>query len=146
MKRVLIADDSEGIRNSISIILEQNRYQVATVDDGEAAMRFLRLNRIDLLITDIQMPGKNGLHVIRELRDGGWNSPIIAMSGGGDLNGHPVLELASRFGADASIEKPFSMFSILDTVDTVFQKRQVRKPTTVFRPPAVPSQGMLLSI
>ena len=74
--------------------------------------------RCDLVITDIMMPGKDGLETIRELRRLDPKVRIIAMSGGGGP-GVGYLELAAMLGAAGTLPKPFTKGSLLTAVDRV---------------------------
>lgn len=74
--------------------------------DGSSVLEVLEANRIDLLLTDILMPGWNGLRTISEVRRYNSDMKIVAMSGSSATCIH--LDDASRLGADASIAKPFT--------------------------------------
>ncbi len=118
MKRVLIADDNEAIRGLLAIVLGDHGYHVDTVASADAAISHLRGNDVDVLITDMIMPGRNGCDVIREVRERQCDIGIIAMSGGGELYGRPALEVAKETGADVCLEKPFDLFAIPKSVDS----------------------------
>jgi DNA-binding response OmpR family regulator len=67
-QRILVVDDQLSIRRTLQIALSQAGYQVIEAQDGGQAMRLWRDQGADLVITDIQMPNKNGLEVIIEIR------------------------------------------------------------------------------
>ena len=124
MQRILLVDDDSNTLLSISKILNYKGYHVETASDGAEALDYVSSNPIDLLITDMQMPIKDGLAVIQELRNSGSDFGIIAISGGGDVNGHSMLSIAMDLGADASLEKPIHGSSLLETVRTVLAQKR----------------------
>ena len=108
MSRILIIDDVASIRTKLTDMLVNEGHEVHAAKEGEEALRFLSQNEVDLVITDILMPGKDGLETIIELRRGGRSLPILAMSGGGRGAADNYLDLASKLGASGVIEKPFT--------------------------------------
>lgn len=66
-QRILIVDDDASIRGALQILLRKAGYEVIPARDGSEAMRLWREQETDLVITDLHMPGKNGLEVIMEL-------------------------------------------------------------------------------
>jgi DNA-binding response OmpR family regulator len=87
-------------------ILELDGHAIMEAQDGSGVMDVLQANRIDLMLTDILMPGWNGLRTISEVRRYNSDMKIVAMSGSG-ASCIPLAD-ASRLGADAAIAKPFS--------------------------------------
>ncbi len=87
--------------------------------DGFKASRKLRGQNYDLLITDLLMPDRDGLELIREARRDYPRMRIIAMSGGGRVGHEQYLRLAKGMGADAILAKPFLPDDLCSTVDTV---------------------------
>ena len=74
-------------------------------------------NPFDLIITDIIMPGKEGISTIIELRKEFPGLKIIAISGGGDFEPFGYLDIAKRVGADRTLPKPFSRNQLIETID-----------------------------
>jgi DNA-binding NtrC family response regulator len=100
MKKILIADDSEDIRNLLVMALK-NDYELETVADGIAAFNKISVNPYDLLITDYEMPGLNGLELIQKALALNPDLPIIIMTG--DAEAVPRLR---QSGARACFKKP----------------------------------------
>ncbi len=120
MARILIIDDDVTVRQAIRRILEKVGYEVVEASDGEEGMRLFYENPADLVITDIFMPGKEGLETIMELQGKFPNVKIIAISGGGktDLSKSlktDFLMMAEQLGA-RSLEKPFELEELLKMV------------------------------
>ena len=120
MASILIIDDDEQARAFIREALKRAGHDVAEASDGDDGTRRARELRPALVITDILMPNKEGLEVIRELREHDRTLPIIAMSGGSQrMAPHDVLQVASYLGACKVLLKPFAMNELLSAVDTV---------------------------
>lgn len=125
MTDILILDDDEQILKLASTMAERQGYSVATVDSGEKALASIEKLEPRMLITDILMPGIDGIEVINECRKRYPELKIIAMSGGrrkisADFN----LKSASMLGADATLEKPFSRDQLLQKIKLLIQDNQ----------------------
>ena len=116
MKRILLVDDNESFRQPLSKLLQQAGYELRIGNDGFEAVNAFRQQCFDLVITDIVMPGKEGLETIMELRRLQPQLKIIAISGGGRFSPDAYLPMAQRLGATATLEKPFSSEQILDLI------------------------------
>ena len=121
MASVLIIDDHYAMRQTIREILEDNGHSVFEAPDGQSGIEHYRRHKTDLVISDIFMPGKEGLSTIRDLCSEFPGVKTIAMSGGNDDLTAPenFIELARRFGAVATITKPFQVDQLLAVVNQV---------------------------
>jgi DNA-binding response OmpR family regulator len=108
MKRILLIEDEEGLRAMVRISLQRMGYAVTEARDGKEAIDLFKNEQVDLVLTDLMMPGKEGLETIRELRKVRPDLKIIAMSGGGRTGSMDSLKMAKALGAAAVISKPFS--------------------------------------
>ena len=116
--QILIIDDDHQIRRVLREILENANYSVIEACDGQEGLSTCRKETVDLVITDILMPGKEGLETIRELSQERPTLKVIAMSGG--FSGYfDVLEIAKKFGVTRALYKPFDNEMLLDTVRDV---------------------------
>ena len=113
MAKILVIDDNDLVRASTRTILETEGYVVEEASDGDGGIASAKSVLPDLILTDIVMPNKEGIEMIRDLRSRGYDGPIIAMSGGGRLDATEVLDLAGKLGADACIAKPFKRAELL---------------------------------
>ena len=113
---VLIVDDDEALRYSMAILLQRHGFAVDTVSDGQAALNHMEDHRVTLLITDIFMPGRDGLELIVAVRKKKPRPILIAMSGG--IAGHRagILDMANRLGAEFELLKPFDETTLLALV------------------------------
>jgi DNA-binding response OmpR family regulator len=116
VKRILVVDDDADLRSALARALTQAGYQVRGAADGAEAMRLHQEIPADLVLTDVYMPGEDGLAEIRELRAGWPAVRIVAMSGAADRGDVDLLEVAQAFGADAGLSKPFELDALLALV------------------------------
>jgi len=103
---VLIVDDEEGIRESLSVILEDEGYRVATSSSGEDALVILEEQFPDLVILDVWLPGMDGIQTLQEIVALKREVPVIMISGHGNIE---VAVKATRVGAYDFLEKPLSL-------------------------------------
>ncbi len=119
MKRILVIEDDDSVRKLIRRILEGAGYTVLEAPDGVQGVQVYREQRPDLVLTDIFMPGKEGLETILEL---GLLDPevrIIAVSGGGNMGILNPLPMAAKLGALRTLSKPFSGKELVDLVEEI---------------------------
>lgn len=119
-KRILIVDDNQDILSFMQAALEKAGYEVQTAPEGAQALDLQTKQRADLLITDIFMPGKDGIETLRECQTRFPQTRIIAMSAGGGSGGTlDYLPAAALIGADATLHKPFNISQLLEAVQKV---------------------------
>jgi len=116
---ILIIDDEDIIRRSVRKILELEGHTVQDAALGQQGLTLARANPPDLIITDIFMPDKDGLEIIRALNLENPNLKILAMTGGGATGGFNPLPLARALGAHVSLDKPFQREDLLEAVEKV---------------------------
>ena len=110
MARVLIVDDDPNVRIVIQQIMTRWEHEVFSACSGFDALRILKKQPVDLLITDIVMPYMTGVKLIDEIRKLHPKIKILAISGGGPrYNANTCLELAREHGADRWLMKPVTM-------------------------------------
>jgi two-component system, cell cycle sensor histidine kinase and response regulator CckA len=104
---ILVADDEEGIRALVSNVLGEAGYTVELAEDGQQAVERLRDlgDDVRLILLDLTMPELGGAEAATELRRMHPNTPIVAMSGYGDIE---VLQRFSEAGVDEFLPKPFT--------------------------------------
>jgi len=112
----MVVDDDAGLRSALTRALTHVGYHVRGAADGAEALRLQQDVPADLVLTDVYMPGEDGLAEIRELRAGWPDVKIVAMSGAVDRGDVDLLEVAQAFGADAGIAKPFELDALLALV------------------------------
>ena len=107
------------------MMLEAAGHTVVTAQDGNQASKMMAASKIDLVITDLLMPERDGLEFITEIRKKYAGVKIIAMSGGGRVARDSYLRIAKTFGAQFLLEKPFSQAGVLEAVQTVLKEPEV---------------------
>lgn len=117
MAKILVVDDEQNIRNILRESLKKEEHEVFEASSSQEACDILDANAIELMITDLVMPGKTGLDLIMEIKEKLPDLAIIAISGGGGINGRfDYLPIAQLIGANNIIKKPFSISDIKTTV------------------------------
>lgn len=106
---ILLADDEVPFRELIEAFLLQAGYVVHAVGDGRAALRLLKQVPIDLIISDLCMPGTDGMELLTYLRISRPSPPVIVMSGGVGSNMAGMLQAAELLGARRTLAKPFPL-------------------------------------
>ncbi len=106
MALVMIVDDDQQILRLLAEIIEKEGHQIVSAEDGEQAFQQFQKHPIDLVITDLLMPNKEGLELIQELRSIRPELKIIAYSGGGQMKPDNYLDFAKGMGADRVFSKP----------------------------------------
>jgi CheY-like chemotaxis protein len=130
MGSILIIDDEEDIRDALQIVLESVGHNVKVASNGNEAVELQRSEPADLIITDVIMPGKNGVDTIKEIRQEFPGVRIIAISGGGGvqpteyvpeaITTTAYLAAAKEAGADMVFTKPFERKDLIQAVDDLF--------------------------
>jgi excisionase family DNA binding protein len=108
--RILVVDDEETIRELLSRTLAIAEYEVDMVPDGQTAVDRLRIYPYDLLITDLRMPGVDGLTVIREARRYKADIPVIIVTG---YSTEASAIEAINLGVQGYLTKPFRVPRVL---------------------------------
>ena len=124
-KHILVADDEQNTLMTMQFILEVADYEVTTVGNGRAALDKILKSRntdspIDLLVTDIQMPGLTGVELIDEINRLKINIPLLAITGYG--NRELIAELINR-GCDKCLDKPIDEAELVECVAALLGKR-----------------------
>jgi two-component system KDP operon response regulator KdpE len=122
--RILAVDDESQIRRVVRTTLTSNGYEVTEAVNGEDALRLVRSSEFDLVLLDMNMPGKSGLETCREIRAFGSN-PAIIMVTVRDSENDKVEALDA--GADGYVTKPFGISELLARIRSVL-RRTVESP------------------
>lgn len=117
---ILVVDDEIGPRESLRMILKP-LYEVHTAASGEEALRFIQDNYVDLVLLDLNMPGRSGFGVLKAIKDFRPDIEVIV------ITGYKTLENAKeaiRLGAEDFIPKPFNAPDIVAMVTKTLEKRR----------------------
>jgi len=132
-KHIFIIEDEKNLLKSIKFILLANDYDVSTAFNGKEGLDDIinHVNsgkKIDLIITDIVMPGMNGLDVIRELRNNGIDIPTIVITAHSNIDN--VKEIFQS-GCFLIIDKPFDKKILLDSINDFFESDNTEVPHNI---------------
>jgi len=111
--KILVVDDDESTRKSVTEILRFEKYEVLTVEDGQAAIETLAADEIDLMLLDIRLPDMDGIQVLKKARDISTDTQVIMLTGHGSME--TAIE-AFRNEAHDYLQKPPSRQEILSSV------------------------------
>lgn len=114
--RVLVADDEPSIRQLLAATLAPRGYEVTAARDGDEAKRLLEREPFEFVITDYQMPGLNGIDVLRFAKLMNAGCQVVLITG---RDGPGVQEQAIAYGAADYIQKPFSLDAITQAMTSL---------------------------
>lgn len=117
--KILIIDDDELIRLTLKNTLKKIECTVLEAENGNTGIALFKLEKPDLVITDMLMPDKEGLETISEIRAVNPNAKIIAMSGGGSSKNMAFLQLAQKMGASRIMSKPIKPDDLLNAIKSL---------------------------
>jgi CheY-like chemotaxis protein len=122
MARILVVDDDDDLRRVLARMLVAAGHEVVEVAGGGQAIEAYRTQPCDLVLSDIYMPGVDGVEAIIRLRAEFPDIRIVAVSGGGYRDKDEVLDIAARLGARATLTKPLERRTLLKTVERVLKQ------------------------
>jgi two-component system, NtrC family, response regulator PilR len=122
MARILVVDDDKGIQDLLEIMLTRAGYQVATADDGAAALDVIRKKKFDLVITDLKMPRLDGIDLLKGIKETVPGTAVILLTA--FASGETALA-AMREGAHDYVEKNFNVDDLLAIVQDALEKKDV---------------------
>ncbi|MFC1523413.1 sigma-54-dependent transcriptional regulator [Thermodesulfobacteriota bacterium] len=128
-KSILIVDDEESILNSFRKDFEQEKYAVTTAASGEEAITKLQKEHFNLVITDLVMPGIDGIGVVQEAKKMDPEIGTIILTGYGDMTS--AIE-ALRLGADDYLLKPCDTDELLMRITRCLEKHEALKKIKVY--------------
>ena len=119
---IILVDDEKHIRLAAGQALELGGYEVTTLETAEQALKIITVDWPGILITDINLPGMDGLDLMKQVVALDATLPVILITGHGDIS---MAVSAMRDGAYDFIEKPFSSELLLDVVRRAIEKRHL---------------------
>jgi len=122
MSCILVIDDEASVRRMLRQMLERAGYQVIEAPNGEAGLKLYHEHLVDLIITDILMPDKDGIETILALRKSAPEAKVLAISGGGRMNKIDLLSISQSFGAIRTLAKPFEREELVTMVQEVLKQ------------------------
>lgn len=111
-KTILVVDDEEEILTFLEFLLKSAGFTTVNARNATEALQQFNSCEFDFVISDIRMPGMNGLGLYEQIRSANHNVPVLFLSGNADLTD----EHAKQMGAVAFIKKPFDSRLLVDTI------------------------------
>jgi CheY-like chemotaxis protein len=116
MARILVVDDEQVVCELVESILQSAGHETRRATDGTTAAELINAETFDLIVTDIFMPGEDGLGLLRHLRAIRPSLPVLVFTGKVDAM-FDALDFAEKLGAAAVLRKPLERVSFLAGVD-----------------------------
>ena len=126
MKSILIVDDEESVRSSLSLLFK-NQFQVVTASDGQEAVTLFSSERPDLVLLDITMPKKDGIETLKELRQIDSTIPVIMLSGANTVR---TAVQSMKYGAIDFLNKPFDVDELSSLIVTTLNNESKKEITS----------------
>ena len=123
MTLVYIVDDDDAVRDSLAILLESAGLTIEAFPSADPALARAREKTPDCLVTDIRMPGMDGMELFAALTKAGVDTPVIIMTGHGEV---PLAVAAMKAGVADFVEKPFNDDAIIGAISSAIRKHQDR--------------------
>jgi two-component system response regulator (stage 0 sporulation protein F) len=114
MASILVVDDHASIRTLLRSTLEADGHHVREAENGEVGFKLYRERPADLVITDIMMPGRDGMELTLALTQDFLDARVIAITG--ETGDHNFLNVAKLFGARRILQKPFGVEDLRQAV------------------------------
>ncbi|HPW85878.1 MAG TPA: sigma-54 dependent transcriptional regulator [Chitinophagales bacterium] len=130
MPKILIVDDERAIRRTLREILEYEKYEIEEAEDGEIGLDKIEKNSYDVVILDIKMPKKDGIEVLTEMKQKGIDTPVIMLSGHGNLE--TAVEAVKK-GAFDYIPKPPDLNRLLIALRNAMEKVSLVTETKILK-------------
>lgn len=122
-KKILVVDDEKLIVKGLKFSLEQEQYEVDTAYDGETALEMVEQKEYDLILLDVMLPGKDGMMVLRSIREHSMVPVLMLTARGDDMD--KILGL--EYGADDYITKPFNILEVKARMKAVLRRHSAQK-------------------
>jgi DNA-binding NtrC family response regulator len=130
MDRVLIVDDEKGMRDFLSIMLKKEGYSVSTAESESKASDRISRGEFDLVISDISMPGRSGLDLLRQAKETSPDTPVIMITAYASTES--AVE-ALKLGAADYVIKPFDVEELKIVVKNAIEKRRLEQENQILK-------------
>lgn len=118
MHSILIVDDDVNLCTVLSEELKEVGFKVNSVNEGEAAVDFIKNNPVDLVLLDLKMPGKDGFYVLKQLHSDNVKTKVIVLTAYADVKS--AVDSAN-LGANDFISKPYDLDELIISIRKVLQ-------------------------
>ena len=120
-KHILIVDDTHDILRLLRMMLEEENHQVSVLDSGQGVVDFVRLNKPDLVVLDLRMPGVSGITVLKDLKTDPEtaNVPVVVYTASfidAEKTQQMINQDQATYGGTRVLQKPFSLDELLSII------------------------------
>lgn len=122
MFHILVVEDDQALNKLICRVLTKNNYEVISAFDGEEALALLDKNYIDLIVTDLMMPKMDGYDLTKELRENGYQLPILVVTA---KDSFPDKLKGFKLGIDDYMVKPIDVNELLLRVEALLRRAKI---------------------
>jgi DNA-binding NtrC family response regulator len=129
-ERILVVDDEEQMRELLTKVLSKNGYHVSVCGEGAEALALLEREPVDLVVTDVRMPGLGGMEALRAIKELNPEIVVIIMTAFGSID---QAVQAVKEGAYDYINKPFKIDEMLLTIEKALEERRLRHEVSTLR-------------
>ena len=141
LKRILAVDDEPSMRRLLEISLKQAGYQPVLAGDGREALGLLRQGGIDLVVSDLHMPGMGGLKLLEAMREDGLETPVIIVTAQGEI---ATAVAAMKLGASDYILRPFDLETLEIAIDRALSVSRLKIENQFLREEVTPGGQQLI--
>lgn len=122
MEKILLVEDDSSLRDVLTTVLENDGFAVTAQPDAESAISCLRKDTYSVVLSDFKLPEKNGIDLLREVREFSKNLPFIIMTAYGTID---IATTAMKLGANDFIAKPFEPEDLSRMLNDVIHHRRI---------------------
>jgi len=130
MANLMIVDDEQGYCSVLRVLFEKEGYTVHTLNDGKAALKHLKSNQCDLIVSDVRMPDMDGIELLKAARELSSDIRVVLMTAFGTLE---TAREAFKLGADDFIQKPFRNDELRLIVERTLEKQAIINENRAFK-------------
>lgn len=123
MKKILIVDDQPGIRIVLQEVLKNEGYAIQTAGSGLEAVELLKNEDFDALLTDMKLPGMNGVEILQHAADLNKKLVIMMMTAYGEQE---LVDQAKSLGAAHFFKKPFEIIEVRETINELLKDNDLK--------------------
>jgi len=141
-RNILLVDDEEALRITLSDRLRNEGYVVDLASDGNSGFEKATTFPFDLIVLDILLPGRNGLNLCRDIRVVGLRTPILMLTARNEISDKVV---GLKLGADDYLTKPFDILELLARIEALLRRTSVRRGQPVYQFGSIPVEARTTS-
>jgi len=130
MEKILIIDDNESLRYTLTSVLDEAGYESLAVEDGYKGLEAVKTNMYNLVISDMKLPGMDGMQILREIKNLNPDIPVIVLTAFGDIKN--AVE-AIKHGAYDYLTKPFNNDEMIITVSKALEMDYLNREVNLLR-------------